>query len=315
MKVATDIMPAALAILFFPSNAALLYLRILRIIAKKGEEFAKYSTGYIKFFMGILDEILSRKIQKLRDSKARSSIKELRAKIEDVEKPREFKTAVRRPSGKKIKLIAEIKKASPSQGIIRQDFDHRSIARIYEEKGADAVSVLTEEDFFQGNLAFLPQVKKVLTKPVLRKDFIFDEYQIYESRAYEADAILLIASVLDRNQAAEYLDLAGELGLSVLFEVHDFEELETAMMIDSDVIGINNRNLKTLRTDINTSFTLKKEIPSDKIVVSESGIRTREDVQRLENAGFDAMLIGTTFMSAEDIGREIDELMTKTDRM
>jgi indole-3-glycerol phosphate synthase len=220
-----------------------------------------------------------------------------------------------RTPGEKIKLIAEIKKASPSKGIVRRDFDHLSIARIYEEKAVNAVSVLTEEDFFQGSLAFLPEVKNVLTKPVLRKDFIFDEYQIYESRAYEADAILLIASILDRNQAVEYLHLAGELGLSVLFEVHDFKELETALVTGSDIIGINNRDLKTLKIDINTTFNLKKEISPNKIVVSESGIKTREDVKKLEDSGIDAMLIGTSFMEAEDIGKKIDGLMDKSDKM
>lgn len=259
--------------------------------------------------MGILDEILSKKKERLRDSKALVPLNELKAKIADVEKPRDFKTAIRRPVGEKINLIAEIKKASPSKGTIRHDFNHLSIARIYEEKKVNAVSVLTEEDFFQGNIVFLPQVKRVLTKPVLRKDFIFDEYQIYESRAYEADAFLLIASVLDRNEAVEYLHLADELGLAVLFEVHDLEELETALRINCDIIGINNRNLKTLRVDINTSINLKKEIPADKIVVTESGIGTAENVRLFDKAGFDAMLIGTAFMEAGNIGKKIDELM------
>jgi indole-3-glycerol phosphate synthase len=265
--------------------------------------------------MGILDEILSKKKERLRDSKTHRSIKELKARIGHVEKPRDFLAAIKRAPEERIKLIAEIKRASPSKGVIRRSFDHRSIARIYDEKGAAAVSVLTEEDFFQGSLSFLPDVKKILSKPVLRKDFIFDEYQIYESRAYEADAILLIASVLDSNQAAEYLHLARELGLSVLFEVHNFDELETAMAIDSDIIGINNRDLKTLKVDMNTSLTLKRDIPSLKIVVSESGIRAREDVQRLEDAGFDAMLIGTIFMEAGDIGKKMDELLTKIYRI
>jgi len=265
--------------------------------------------------MGILNEILSAKKQILKDSKGRSPVKELKVRINDLENPRDFKTAIMRTPGEKIKLIAEIKKASPSKGIVRRDFDHLSIARIYEEKAVNAVSVLTEEDFFQGSLAFLPEVKNVLTKPVLRKDFIFDEYQIYESRAYEADAILLIASILDRNQAVEYLHLAGELGLSVLFEVHDFKELETALVTGSDIIGINNRDLKTLKIDINTTFNLKKEISPNKIVVSESGIKTREDVRKLEDSGIDAMLIGTSFMEAEDIGKKIDGLMDKSDKM
>ena len=234
--------------------------------------------------------------------------------IRDTGKTMDFQKAIKRDADN-IKLIAEIKKASPSKGIIRKDFNQLAIAKIYEEKKVNAVSVLTEEDFFQGNLSFLPDIKRIITKPILRKDFIFDEYQIYESRAFEADAILLIASALERNQAAEYLHLARELGLSVLFEVHNFGELEMAMIVDSDIIGINNRDLKTLKIDMNTSLSLKNEIPAGKIVVSESGIRTGEDVKKLENAGFDAMLIGTTYMEADDIGMKIDELMTKTDKM
>lgn len=261
--------------------------------------------------MGILQEIVSRKNQRLKDSKARLPIKALKTKIADSEKPRDFKTAIKRSMDEKIKLIAEIKKASPSKGIIRKNFDHVLIARTYEEKGVHAVSVLTEEDFFLGNLAFLTNVKKVLTKPILRKDFIFDEYQIYEARANEADAILLIAAILEKNQASEYIHLAKEIGLSVFFEIHDFNELEMALLIDSDIIGINNRDLKTLKVDMNTTFELKKEIPIDKIVVSESGIKTREDVKRLEDARIDAMLIGTSFMETEDIGKKINELMGK----
>jgi len=206
-------------------------------------------------------------------------------------------------------LIAEIKKASPSKGIIREKFDHISIAQIYDKKHVHAVSVLTEEDFFMGSLSFLPEVKKITSKPVLRKDFIVDEYQIYETRVNSADAILLIAAILEKNQADEYLNLARELGLSVLFEVHDYKELEMALLIACDIIGINNRNLKTLQIDLNTTSTLRREIPAGKIIVSESGIKSRMDVQKLQNIGVDALLIGTSFMEAEDIGKKIDELM------
>jgi indole-3-glycerol phosphate synthase len=261
--------------------------------------------------MGILNEIVSKKKERLKNAKARIPTRELRTKIGNIGKTRDFKTAIKRSPDEKIKLIAEIKKASPSKGIIRKDFNHLSIARIYTEKAVNAVSVLTEEDFFYGNLKFLSEVRKVLTKPILRKDFIFDEYQIYESRVNEADAILLIAAILDKNQASEYLHLSEELGLSVIFEVHDLKELEMALLIDSEVIGINNRDLKTLQIDINTTFDLKKEIPSDKIVISESGIRTREDVKSLEDAGIDSMLVGTAFIEAVDIGKKIDELMGK----
>jgi indole-3-glycerol phosphate synthase len=264
--------------------------------------------------MSILNTIVEKKKERLYLSKNKTPLSELKSIIRDTGKTMDFQKAIKRDSDN-IKLIAEIKKASPSKGIIRKDFNQLAIAKIYEEKKVNAVSVLTEEDFFQGNLSFLPDIKRIITKPILRKDFIFDEYQIYESRAFEADAILLIASALEKNQAAEYLHLAQELGLSVLFEVHDFRELEMAMVLDSDIIGINNRNLKTLKIDVNTSLLLKNEIPAGKIVVSESGIRTGEDVQKLENAGFDAMLIGTAFMQAEDIGRKIDELMTETDKM
>jgi indole-3-glycerol phosphate synthase len=261
--------------------------------------------------MGILHEIVLKKKERLKDSVFHVPLSELKEIIGVVEKPRDFRSSIERHRAEKIRLIAEIKKASPSGGIIRREFDSLSIARIYETKPVDAVSVLTEEDYFQGRLTFLPDVKKATAKPVLRKDFIFDEYQIYESRAYEADAILLIASILERNQAAEYLHLAGELGLAVLFEVHDFKELEMALMTNCDIIGINNRDLTRMEIDMNTTFSLKKEIPPGRIIVSESGIRTEEDVRKLESAGIDAMLIGTTFMEAEDIGGKIDELMNK----
>jgi indole-3-glycerol phosphate synthase len=258
--------------------------------------------------MGILHEIVSKKKQRLRDVQASVPLRELKSKITDVEKPRDFRTAVKRSSDENIKLIAEIKKAAPSKGIIREKFDHISIAQIYDKKHVHAVSVLTEEDFFMGSISFLPEVKKFTSKPVLRKDFIVDEYQIYETRVNSADAILLIAAILEKNQADEYLNLARELGLSVLFEVHDFKELEMALLIACDIIGINNRNLKTLQIDMNTTFTLRREIPSDRIVVSESGIKSRMDVQKLQNIRVDALLIGTSFMEAEDIGKKIDEL-------
>ena len=258
--------------------------------------------------MGILDAIVAKKKEGLGVVKARTPLKDLKARLGDIEKPRDLTGALRRKPGERVRLVAEIKKASPSKGVIRKDFDHLSIARIYEEKTVDAVSVLTEEDFFQGSIDFIPDAKRVLTKPVLRKDFIFDEYQIYEARAYQADAILLIAAILGKNQASEYLHLSTELGLSVLFEVHEMKELEMAMQIDCPIIGINNRNLKTMQIDLQTTFDLRKMVPPRKIIVSESGIRTKIDVQRLHEAGIDAMLIGTSLMEAEDIAKKIDEL-------
>lgn len=256
--------------------------------------------------MSILDGIIEKKKERLRHIKSKIPLPEIREMISDLDNTRDFKKAIKRE--KSIRLIAEIKKASPSKGIIRADFDPVGIASIYEEKAVDAISVITEEDFFSGNLDYIKIVKDRVTRPILRKDFIFDEYQIYESRAFGADAILLIGAILDRVQAQEYLHMASELGLSVLFEVHDYHDLEKALRIDADIIGINNRDLKTLKVDINTTFLLKKEIPSDRLTVSESGIKSREDVLRLNVAGIDAMLIGTTLMESEDIGNKIEEL-------
>ena len=258
--------------------------------------------------MGILDVIVSRKKERLASSKSALSLKDLKTKIGNADNPRDFKHAIQHGQGEGIKLIAEIKQASPSKGMIRKDFDHLAIAKIYEESAVDAVSVLTEEDFFSGSLAFLSEAKQILTKPVLRKDFIFDEYQIYEARAHNADAILLIAAILEKNQASEYLHIARDLGLAVLFEVHNFAELEMALHIDSGIIGINNRNLKTLTIDLQTTFDLRKEIPPHTVVVSESGIRTRADVLKLEEASIDAMLIGTSLMETADIRKKISEL-------
>ena len=240
--------------------------------------------------------------------KTRISLSEIKSLASEIKRRKDFKAAVHRANGR-IRLIAEIKKASPLQGTIRRDFDPLRIASVYDKKHVDAISVLTEEDYFQGRIEYVEKVDKITNKPILRKDFVFDEYQIYESKAYRANAILLIASALDRNQAEDYFHLANGLDLSVLFEVHDFKELELALRIDADIIGINNRDLKTLSIDLNTTLKLKNEVPPHKVIVSESGIRTREDVVKLEKAGVDAMLIGTVFMEADDIEKKIDELM------
>ena len=257
--------------------------------------------------MSVLEKIIKAKKERLSSIRSTTPLGTLKSLIRDSDKPRDFQTAIRRDSST-IKIIAEIKKASPLKGLIRGDFDHRKIASTYERVHVNAVSVITEEDFFQGKLEFLEEVKKIVSCPVLRKDFIFDEYQIFEARANKADAILLMASVLELRQAAEYLHLAGELGLAVLFEVHDFTELEIALRINAPVVGINNRNLRTLAIDLKTTFELKKEIPGDRIVVSESGIKTREDVLRLDEAGIDAMLIGTSLMESQDIAGKMDIL-------
>jgi indole-3-glycerol phosphate synthase len=257
--------------------------------------------------MSVLRKIVEQKKERVLYSKSVTRLAELKNAIKNIPSPLNFPMAVKRDNSS-IRLIAEIKKASPSKGLIRSDFSHTAIASIYEAKKVAAVSVLTEEDFFQGKLEFLAEVKEIVSCPVLRKDFIFDEYQIYEARANKADAVLLIAAILELKQAEEFLHLARELGLSVLFEVHDFADLEIALRINAPVIGINNRNLKTLAIELRTTFELKKEIPGDRIVVSESGIKTRDDVLKLEEAGIDAMLIGTAFMESGEIAKEIDVL-------
>ena len=260
--------------------------------------------------MTILEKIVERKKERLASARLKVPLQDLMSLIRDRERARDFRKVIKGNS-RGVKVIAEIKKASPSKGLIRPDFDHKRIASIYESKQVDAISVITEEDFFQGKLTFLSDVKKVVSKPLLRKDFIFDEYQIYEARANDADAILLIASLLDKSQAEEYLHLSRELDMAVLFEVHDFKELGTALKVNAPIIGINNRNLKTMEIDLNTTLTLRKEIPSDRIVVSESGIQTKEDILKIEAARIDAILIGTSLLESDDIGGKIDQLLGK----
>jgi len=256
--------------------------------------------------MAVLDEIIRRKKERLSGAKTNIPLSEMKARAREIEPPFDFSRAVKRTDG--IRLIAEVKKASPSRGLIRADFDPKKIASIYGEK-AHAISVLTEEDFFQGDLSYVGIVKNTSGKPVLRKDFIFDEYQIHESRAAGADAILLIGKILGEGQAREYLEMARELGMAVLFEVHDMEELEAALKINAPIIGINNRDLNTLKVDLARTLELKSEIPPGKVIVSESGINTRGDVLRLGESGVDAILVGTAIMKEKDIAKKIDELM------
>jgi indole-3-glycerol phosphate synthase len=264
--------------------------------------------------MTVLDKIVQHKADRLSGARLKTSLSDLKSICRDLERPRDFRKAIRREESTEPKLIAEIKKASPSKGLIRKDFDHIAIASIYERRKVDAISVITEEDFFQGSLNFLDEVRKTVTRPVLRKDFIFDGYQIYEARAHGADALLLIAAILQKNQAEDFMGLAEELGMSVLFEVHDAAELETALLVKAPVVGINNRNLKTLKIDLSTSLLLSKEIPEDRIVVSESGIGTRADISRIAASDIDAVLVGTCLMESSDIGLKIDELRGITEK-
>lgn len=206
-------------------------------------------------------------------------------------------------------LIAEIKKASPSAGVIRDDFDPLKIARAYEASGASAISVLTEEKFFQGHISYLEKIKRNISLPVLRKDFIIDEYQVYESILKGADAVLLIADLLTNDEMNRFMDIGKEHNLDFLVEVHSEEDVRKALDLKCDIIGINNRDIHTFKVDVHTTTRLIKLIPHDKIIVSESGIRTKENISYLRSLGVDAVLIGEVFMQSEDIGAKVRELM------
>ena len=258
----------------------------------------------------ILKKIIDYKRDELAAVKARVPLSELKARISDVPPAKGFQAALRQTdeSGR-IAVIAEVKKGSPSKGVIRADFDPVAIAGIYESNGAACLSVLTDEHFFLGNLSYLSDIRKTVGIPLLRKDFIFDQYQILEARAAGADAILLIAAMLDLTVLKDFYFLARDLGLDVLLEVHDEEELETALSTECDLIGINNRNLRTFVTDLGTTEQLLKIIPRERLVVSESGINTQQDIARLRNAGAGAFLIGESLMREPDIGKKLRELL------
>ncbi len=258
-------------------------------------------------FMSIIMEIMEKKKVRLAEARELISFQELRRRAEQADEPRGFREAITRKEGQPLRLIAELKKASPSGGLIRANFVPESIAEVYATH-ADAMSVLTEEDYFQGSLDFIGRAKSVSPLPALRKDFIFDEYQVYEARAAGADAILLIDMALSGSQAADLMELAGELGMDVLFEVHEFDELEHALEIEASIIGINNRDLRSLETDLVNTFHMMREMPSGITVVSESGISTHDHVSRLADAGVDAMLVGTALMREEDIASAIGRL-------
>ena len=257
----------------------------------------------------ILDKIVANKIQEVKNRKIEEPVSALKEKIDTSDKPRDFVSGISKHG--EMNLIAEIKKASPSAGVIKEDFYVEKIAKAYKMAGVDAISVLTDKKFFQGEIEYLNMVKKLVDIPILRKDFIVDEYQIYESRAYKADAILLIVRILERSQLADYLAMAAELGMAALVEVHSEKELEQALYCNAEIIGINNRDLNTLEIDIETSRRIKGEVPEDKIVVSESGIKTRNDVEKLYKYGIHAILVGETLMKSNNIEFAIQKLIGK----
>jgi indole-3-glycerol phosphate synthase len=262
----------------------------------------------------LLKKILARKTEEIRERSARVSLAELSSRASDQPPTRGFAAALEAKIEDGLPaVIAEIKKASPSKGVMRQDFDPAQIARSYAANGAACLSVLTDADFFHGSEAFLDAARSACTLPVLRKDFTLDAYQVYEARAIGADCILLIVAALGDAALLELSLLAADLDLDVLVEVHDEEELERALVIPATLIGVNNRDLRTFETSIDTTLRLAPQIPYDRLLVTESGIRTPDDVARLRAEGIEAFLIGETFMRAEDPGAELARLFAEGD--
>lgn len=258
--------------------------------------------------MGILGEIIQHKASEVAGRKATLPLAELQARCRRLPASRDFEGALRPRPGRRVALIAELKKASPSRGLLAGAFDPPALARTYAANGAAALSVLTDERFFQGRLDTLAQVRAVVDVPLLRKDFILEEYQLWESRASGADAALLIVAALEPARLRDLLRAAKGLGLGILVEVHTREELETALSVGATVIGINNRDLQTFETRLETSLDLLSLIPPGPLVVSESGFFTRADVERVVAAGAHAVLVGEALVRAPDVAAEVREL-------
>jgi indole-3-glycerol phosphate synthase len=262
----------------------------------------------------ILDKIIADKRHEVRSRKEKVSLEELKEQVRTMPKCRNFYKAITKPSRRGINVIAEVKKASPSQGIIREDFEPVAIAQTYKKCGADAISVLTDEKYFQGRLEYINQIRGVVDLPVLRKDFIIDPWQVYEARAAGADAILLIGEALKPGELADMMILAAELTLTVLLEVH---HADTLMAVRSmigfpkkgySVLGINNRNLTTMQVDLNNTSRLAELVDNKNELVAESGIKTRADVEKLKSVGVSAVLIGQTLCEHPDIEEKFAEL-------
>ena len=259
----------------------------------------------------ILKKIVAYKREEVAAAKAAVPIGELKTRIGDLEDvPRGFERHLREAAGSGwTTVIAEVKKGSPSRGIIREDFDPLEIAEIYQNNGATCLSVLTDERSFLGHLRFLALIRETVSLPLLRKDFICDPYQIYEARAAGADAILLITAMLDLQQLREFQAIAGGIHLDVLLEVHDEGEMETALQTNCTLIGVNNRNLRTFETDLATTGRLACMMPAERLLVAESGINNRSDILRLQADGAKAFLIGESMMRDNDIGAKLQELL------
>ena len=257
----------------------------------------------------ILNTILARKAQEVAVLKSRYSLADQRARAADTAATRGFEAAIQAKIAKGVSaVIAEVKKASPSKGVLRADFDPAEIAVSYQSGGAACLSVLTDIDFFQGSDAYLQAARAACTLPVLRKDFIIDAYQIYEARALGADCVLLIVAALPDSRLAEYSDFAREAGLDALIEVHDSDEMARALATKVSLIGVNNRNLRTFETNMNTSVKLKRGFPEARLFVTESGIHSVNDVEKLREAGIHAFLVGEAFMRKPDPGAALTEL-------
>lgn len=254
----------------------------------------------------MLDKIVAGKREEVEQRKKDMPLSILRERVSQ-HRPLDFAAALK---GDGIKLIAEVKKASPSRGVLCPDFNPVELARTYADAGAAAISVLTETKYFQGGIDHLAAIREKVGLPLLRKDFIFDEYQIYESAAYGADALLLITAILSQEQLEELLGLSHSLGLKCLVEVHNEKEVETALLSGAEITGINNRDLKTFAIDIDTTRRLRPLIPREKTVVSESGIMSRDDIRKLEEWGVDAVLVGEALVTAGDIPARVKELLS-----
>lgn len=254
----------------------------------------------------ILDDIVAATHARLDVLRQKKSLNRIRAEAEAL--PKQNRGFKKRLSGSGINFITEVKKASPSKGIISKEFDYLHIAKQYEQGGAAAISCLTEPQFFLGKDEYLKAISKAVQIPVLRKDFTVSAYQIYEAKTIGADAVLLICSLLETEVLKEFLTIADDIGLDALVETHDEKEIEKALLVGADIIGVNNRNLHDFSVDLRNSQRLRNLVPSDKIFVSESGIKTAADIEVLRNSGVNAVLIGETLMRSDNIISELRKL-------